>query len=260
MDRELAHRIGERLRTARHACDLSLSQLSRLTGDALSKSRISNYEQGIRQLGKAEAQILAEALGTVSADYLLCQQKALGEDPDEERLLLLYRAAPPELRPELLDVLRDLVHPPTDSRKRRTPIDAVAAQQRVAERWPELVLDASTYSTARRIATWVCRLHGEDIKRPLTTLLTLPEHPCPACRARGQRRARAAERADLDAEASVGLIAARLDERAAEIYQLWLAGETLSQVGRAFGISPQAVDQRMNKIRRLLRPDDESAG
>ena len=46
----LTREIGERLRYARHSKGLSLGQLSALTGGALSKSRISNYELGIRRI------------------------------------------------------------------------------------------------------------------------------------------------------------------------------------------------------------------
>jgi len=44
MDKELSREIGERLRMARTAHGLSLSQLSALTDGALLKSRISNFE------------------------------------------------------------------------------------------------------------------------------------------------------------------------------------------------------------------------
>lgn len=43
--------IGLRLRTEHQRRRLSLSQLAARTDDTLSKSRISNYEQGIRRLG-----------------------------------------------------------------------------------------------------------------------------------------------------------------------------------------------------------------
>ena len=49
MDGDLAHSISARLRAARQARGVSLSQLSALTDGALSKSRISNYEQGLRR-------------------------------------------------------------------------------------------------------------------------------------------------------------------------------------------------------------------
>jgi transcriptional regulator with XRE-family HTH domain len=62
----LAVAFGLRLRAERHRMQLSLSVLSARTDNALSKSRISNYEQGIRRLGLEEAVILARALGDVS--------------------------------------------------------------------------------------------------------------------------------------------------------------------------------------------------
>ena len=70
--RELTNQIGERLRAERKAQDLSLSDLAERTNGQLSKSRISNYEQGIRRMGLEESRILSEALGTVSPMYLLC--------------------------------------------------------------------------------------------------------------------------------------------------------------------------------------------
>ena len=109
-DNDLTHGSRERFRAAREARGLGLSQLSALTDGALSKSRISNYEQGLRRLSAEPAHILALALGNVSSDYLLCGEERPGEDHDEERLLLLYRSAPPALRPELIEALSDLVH------------------------------------------------------------------------------------------------------------------------------------------------------
>lgn len=68
---DLTKRIGQRLRAARHEQKLSLSDLSGRT-NSLSKSRISNYEQGIRRMGLEEAHELSVALGTVTPTYLLC--------------------------------------------------------------------------------------------------------------------------------------------------------------------------------------------
>ena len=71
-EQNLTTKIGLRLRAARKAQKLSLQKLADVTGGVLSKSRISNYEQGLRRPGIEEARILAKALGTVSATYLLC--------------------------------------------------------------------------------------------------------------------------------------------------------------------------------------------
>ena len=74
-----------RLGAARKVHKIPLAELSIRTGRVLSKSRISNYEQGIRRMGLEEAQMLAEALSTVSAIYLLClDDKGLLSDPEQE--------------------------------------------------------------------------------------------------------------------------------------------------------------------------------
>ncbi|MCF7983850.1 MAG: helix-turn-helix domain-containing protein [Thiohalocapsa sp.] len=88
--RTLTEEIGSRLREARKVRGLSLSQLSACTNGALSKSRISNYEQGLRRMGVEEARMLSEALGTVSGAYLLCLDEDAFLNDAEERLLLDY--------------------------------------------------------------------------------------------------------------------------------------------------------------------------
>ena len=49
MEMDLSTKIGLRLRAARNAQKLPLSALAARTGGALSRSRISNYEQGLRR-------------------------------------------------------------------------------------------------------------------------------------------------------------------------------------------------------------------
>jgi transcriptional regulator with XRE-family HTH domain len=89
---ELTRKIGLRLREARQAQKLSLAELARRT-NALSKSRISNYEQGIRRMGLEEAQELSTALGTVSATYLLCLEDNGLLSVTERDLVERYRRA-----------------------------------------------------------------------------------------------------------------------------------------------------------------------
>ena len=67
---ERTKQIGARLRKARHDACLSLGGVSERTGGLLSRSRISNYEQGLRRIGLEEAELIAGVLG-VSAGYLL---------------------------------------------------------------------------------------------------------------------------------------------------------------------------------------------
>ena len=84
----LTTKIGLRLRATRKDQELSLQTLANMTGGALSKSRISNYEQGLRRLGIEEAQILSKTLGTVSATFLLCLDNDEGSLNEQERELL----------------------------------------------------------------------------------------------------------------------------------------------------------------------------
>jgi transcriptional regulator with XRE-family HTH domain len=87
---DLTKRIGQRLRAARHEQKLSLSDLSNRT-NSLSKSRISNYEQGIRRMGLEEAHELAVALGTVTPTYLLCLDDKDPLSPSERKLVDYFR-------------------------------------------------------------------------------------------------------------------------------------------------------------------------
>lgn len=92
---------GRRIRKARTDHDLSLDQLAEKTGGRLSASRIGNYEQGLRELGIAEAQILADALDEPAA-YLM------GLISDQERDLLRL---PAETRAGFLLAARGLGRP-----------------------------------------------------------------------------------------------------------------------------------------------------
>jgi hypothetical protein len=82
---------GLRLRNARKAQALSLAALSGRTGGRLGKSRTPNREQGLRRLRIEEAGILADALGTVSATYLLCQDAEVSLTEEQWQLLRCFR-------------------------------------------------------------------------------------------------------------------------------------------------------------------------
>jgi transcriptional regulator with XRE-family HTH domain len=88
---DLTQQIGQRLREARLAQSLPLGERSARTASPLSKSRIGNYEQGIRRPGLGEARELATALGIVSAPYLLCLENEGYLSEDEQRLLRDFR-------------------------------------------------------------------------------------------------------------------------------------------------------------------------
>jgi transcriptional regulator with XRE-family HTH domain len=104
----LTRAIGERLRYARESAGMSLSALSERTGGRLSKSRISNYELGLRRMSIETARILAEAFGTVTPTYLLCLEDPMGLTPDELELLAQYRASDPQGRIEIRSLVANI--------------------------------------------------------------------------------------------------------------------------------------------------------
>ncbi len=87
----ITQRISQRLREERGRQNLSLSGLSKRTHDALSKSRISNYEQGIRRPGVEEVLALGEALD-VSPSYLLGLDDSDQLTQQEHEIIGLYRS------------------------------------------------------------------------------------------------------------------------------------------------------------------------
>lgn len=64
--------IGKRIRAARKQAGLTLQELSDRTGKVLSASRLSNYEQGLREPDPQSLTLIAKALGTgITASQLL---------------------------------------------------------------------------------------------------------------------------------------------------------------------------------------------
>lgn len=83
--------IGKRIQTERDARQMTLNALSALTGGILSASRISNYEQGLREPKTREIRILSAALGCSPAHLLLFDEDMTRDEID---LLRNYRALP----------------------------------------------------------------------------------------------------------------------------------------------------------------------
>lgn len=104
---DLTQRIGNRLREARHEQKLSLSELAERTG-CYSKSRISNYEQGLRRMGLEESMVLAAALGTVTPNWLLCLDDTPPPPVEEVELIARYRAADDQGRSRLRELAESL--------------------------------------------------------------------------------------------------------------------------------------------------------
>jgi transcriptional regulator with XRE-family HTH domain len=109
---DLTKRIGQRLRAARQEQKLSLSDLSSRTS-SLSKSRISNYEQGIRRMGLEEAHELSVALGTVTPTYLLCLDDKDPLSSQERELVDFFRQTDERGRETILKVaVAEMGHAP----------------------------------------------------------------------------------------------------------------------------------------------------
>ncbi len=101
---QLTRKIGHRLRAARNAHGYSLAELSDRT-KVLSKSRISNYEQGIRRMGLEEAQLLSNALDGLTPTYLLCLDDKSPLSREEWELIENYRSSDDRGRETIRKVL-----------------------------------------------------------------------------------------------------------------------------------------------------------
>ena len=112
----LNKKIGHRLRSARTGQKLSLAELAART-KTLSKSRISNYEQGIRRMGIEEAQELAEALEGMTPSYLLCLDETSALSPEEWQLVERYRRTDERGRGTILRVAESQVDYRADNAK-----------------------------------------------------------------------------------------------------------------------------------------------
>jgi len=81
----------------------SLNDLSKRTQDQYSKSRISNYEQGIRRMGLEAACQLAEAFGDVTPGWLLMLDDCGPLSVEERELVDAFRAMSEKERRRVLD-------------------------------------------------------------------------------------------------------------------------------------------------------------
>jgi transcriptional regulator with XRE-family HTH domain len=105
---KLSQRIGNRLRAERQRRGWSLNELSTRTNGLLSKSRISNYEQGIRRMGLEAAQLLALALETVTPAWLLLLDEGSPLTDSELQLISSFRCLDETNQRQLLETVRHL--------------------------------------------------------------------------------------------------------------------------------------------------------
>ena len=90
---EWRRRVGLRIKEMREHRDWSLADLERKTAGRLSKSRLSNYEQGTRLPGPAEAVVLATVYGVTPA-FILCLDDDMPLDKIERQLIKDFRTLP----------------------------------------------------------------------------------------------------------------------------------------------------------------------
>jgi transcriptional regulator with XRE-family HTH domain len=216
MPRDAQHETtpGERLRAARTAKGWSLPELSQRTGGRLSKSRISNYEQGLRQMAPDVAAVLAEALESVTAPWLLCEDTP-ALSPGEAQLVAAWRQGDEAMRAWLaLAIQSDSPAAPPAAgveplaerlRALNLATRARAVQEQVGRRWPSVLLHLHRFTGQRNQSFWHCTRHGRRFKASAIALLHADTPPCPGCQddARPDRlaAARSLRRMGLSGEA-----------------------------------------------------------
>lgn len=93
-DAEWRRRIGQRIQELRNLKGWSLSKLAVQTSDRLTKSQVSNYEQGARMPGPEEATVIGEALGESPAHILCLDDEMPVLSKTEAKLIQDLRALP----------------------------------------------------------------------------------------------------------------------------------------------------------------------
>jgi len=255
---------GERLRAARTAKGWSLTELSQRTGGRLSKSRISNYEQGLRQMSPDVAAVLAEALESVTAPWLLCED-TLALSPEEAQLVAAWRQGDEAMRAWLaLAIQSDSpAEPPAGGaeplaarlRALNLATRARAVQEQVGRRWPFVLLHLHRFTGERNQSFWHCTRHGRRFKATAIALLHADTPPCPGCQddARPDRlaAARSLRRMGLSGEAlqeHLQQLDELLDAERAAIYRGWASGHTLAEIGAAAGITAEGARRRLKRL------------
>ena len=122
----------------------------------------------------------------------------------------------------------------------------------VHARFPHYQLDRSTFTGASELVEIYCRLNDHRFQAQPLVLARHGWAGCPECRVESRRKKRSAERLDPDAERHLRRIADELSDFYAETYRLWLAGETLWDIGRRYGITAEAVRLRLKRVGELL--------
>jgi hypothetical protein len=134
--------------------------------------------------------------------------------------------------------------------ERRIPVDVVEAEVRA--RYPHYALKRDSYTHRGKRATWRCNLHDCEFSRSVYELLSLRSTGCRGCAQAERAAKRQREGQDAATEERLALVAHGLGQRRADAYRLYTEGRTLAEIGRAFGVTREAVRQWLTAARKLL--------
>jgi len=109
-----------------------------------------------------------------------------------------------------------------------------------------------SYTHRGKRATWRCNLHDCEFSRSVYELLSLRSTGCRGCAQAERAAKRQREGQDAATQERLALVAHGLGQRHAHAYRLYTEGRTLAEIGRAFGVTREAVRQWLTAARKLL--------
>lgn len=131
-------RIGTRLQQLRQLEGASLAQVAKKSQDRIAKSRLSNYEQGIRMPGPGEAVILAQVYQVSPAHILCLDDDVPALSSLEADLIRSFRALPENERMDYYKRITALAsvykEPVPDERVNATGYNPASRQKKPARR------------------------------------------------------------------------------------------------------------------------------
>lgn len=126
-------------------------------------------------------------------------------------------------------------------------------ERAVQERLPHLRLaDHARYEGKGLPATWRCVLHDRAFRAKASSLIQAGAVGCPDCVSARALEKRRKQLADPDLDRHLAIIAGALGEKHAEVYRLRCSGKKLKEIGVAFGVSDQGVNNWLVRIRSVL--------
>lgn len=121
--------FGKAIRNARKRAKVSQTALAELIGWEKGQTRISNYENGVREPTQNDLSLIADALGMTLSELIVevCEPQAVAEEPKP------YCNSPPtpkNINPELADLIEHY-----DKLPRSSQFNVMAAFHKELENW-----------------------------------------------------------------------------------------------------------------------------